>query len=238
MRLILIRHAETAHNRENRVQGQADNPLSELGERQAAALAETLRGEPLSVVVASPLQRARATAEVIAAVHGLPVQPEPALVEMDVGEMEGLAITDMRARHPDFLREWATERGPSLAMPGGESLEQVQARAWVVVERLRGATDIDATVALVSHNFVLGCLLCRALELPLHQFRRFRLSVAGATTLRFRADRLMLMRLNDTCHLTRAGLDTPAATPSPGNPGSVRDPLTSLPDSGERHRPA
>lgn len=206
MRLILIRHAETAHNRDNRAQGQADNPLSDIGERQAAALGRHLAGEPLTAVYTSPLQRARSTALAVAAPHGLTPVEEADLLEMNLGEMEGLAIAEMRDRFPEFLREWASDRGPELPMPGGESLVQVQARAWAVIERLREAHGED-TVALVSHNFVLGTLISRALGMPLHEFRRFRLSVAGATTLRFRpTGRIMLERLNDTCHFAAAGL--------------------------------
>jgi broad specificity phosphatase PhoE len=212
LRLILIRHAETGHNRDSRVQGQADIPLSEFGEQQALAVGEALRETPLAAVVASPLRRARVTADAVASLHDLTVTAEPALMEMHVGEMEGLSTAEMRTGFPDFLKEWATERGPSLLMPGGESLEQVRERAWAVVEGLRTQYE-GQTVALVSHNFVLSCLICRALELPLHQFRRFRLSVAGITTIQFRADRTVLVHLNDTCHLTRAGL--PVTDPWP-----------------------
>lgn len=214
MRLLLIRHAETKHNRESRVQGRADNPLSELGQRQAVALAGYLRREPLRAVISSPLMRARATAAAIAAAHDLAVVEVPDLVEMHVGEMEGLATVEMRDRFPDFLKEWVTERGPSLQMPGGESLKQVQERAWSAVERIREAYVEDGdVVALVSHNFVIGSLITRALDMPLHDFRRFRLSVCGATTLRFRRDRTVLVQLNDTCHLSHAGL--PSTDPWP-----------------------
>lgn len=212
MRLILIRHAETEHNRDNRVQGQADNPLSELGERQALALGEGLRGLQLAAIVSSPLQRAHATAQAIAAVQHQTVITHADLVEMHVGEMEGISTTEMRARYADFLKEWATEQGAELPLPGGESLVQVRARAGAVVDRLR-EQYADGPVALVSHNFVLGSLLTLALDLPVHAFRRFRLSVASATTLHFRADRTVLVQLNDTCHLARAGL--PATDPWP-----------------------
>lgn len=209
MRLILIRHAQTEHNRDNRVQGRADNPLSALGLRQAAALGEHLRAEPIVAVYASPLVRAMTTAEAVAAPHALAVTPELDLIEMHVGEMEGILISEMRERHPEFLKVWATEQGPAVPMPGGESLEQVRDRAWAVVERLYAA-HAEETVALVAHNFVLGCLITRALNLPLSAFRRFRLSVAGATTFRFRGDRIALVHFNDTCHL--AALDEGVAS--------------------------
>ena len=220
MHLTLVRHAETGHNADSRVQGQADIPLSDLGVRQAAALGEHLRRQPIVSVISSPLVRAYATAEAIAAPHGLAVEADPALMEMDVGTMEGLSVAEMRSRFPDFLAAWMTDRGPSLPMPGGESLEQVQARAWRVVERLNERFT-DETVALVSHNFVLSGLITRALEMPLHEFRRFRLSVCGVTTLRVRGDRTVVAQLNDTCHLARAGL--PSTDPWPArDPGGAR----------------
>jgi probable phosphoglycerate mutase len=214
MRLILIRHAETEHNRDNRVQGRADNPLSEVGVRQAAALAAALRGQEIAAVVSSPLQRAQSTARAVADAVGVSLVTEPDLVEMHVGEMEGISTTEMRERYADFLKEWATEHGATLPLPGGESLVEVQERAWAVVQRLR-ERYAEQTLALVSHNFVLGCLITRSLGLPVHAFRRFRLSVASATTLNFRADRTMLVQLNDTCHLAHAGLPSTDPWPAP-----------------------
>jgi broad specificity phosphatase PhoE len=212
VRLLLIRHAETEHNRDGRVQGQADIPLSELGVRQALALAEHLRHEPIAAIYSSPLARALTTAEAVAEPHQLPITVEPDLMEMNVGEMEGLSGAEMRSRFPEFLAEWVTERGPLLEMPGGESLLQVQERAWCVVERVRAAHH-DETVAMVTHNFVLLSLITRAIEMPLHEFRRMRLSVSGLTRLRFRGDRTLLVQLNDTCHLVRA--DLPSTDPWP-----------------------
>ncbi len=205
MRLILIRHGETVRNAEGLVQGRADVPLNDLGRRQAAALADALGGESLAAVYASPLQRARATAAAIAAPHGLPVIVEPDLAEMDVGEMEGLSGAQMRERFPEFLAVWAGPAGPSLSMPGGESLQDVQARAWAVIERLR-EHHAEATVAAVSHSFVIATIVCRAAGVPLSAFRRLRHEVASRTVLDCRPDRILIVHLNDTCHLDGHGL--------------------------------
>lgn len=205
MRLILIRHGETAHNAGGFVQGRADVPLNDLGRLQAGALADALGGEALTAVYASPLQRARATAEAVAAPHGLPVIVEPDLAEMDVGEMEGLSGAQMRERFPEFLAVWAGPAGPALPMPGGESLQDVQARAWTVVERLRERHG-DGTVAAVSHNFVIAAIVCRAAGVPLPSFRRLRHGVASRTVLDCRPDRTLIVHLNDTCHLDSHGL--------------------------------
>ena len=205
MRLILIRHGETANNAGGVVQGRVDVPLNELGRRQAHALSLALRAEDVHAVVSSPLARARDTAAAIAAELGRTVTIEDDLAEMDVGEMEGLTGEQMRARHPEFLAVWASPAGPSLPMPGGESLQQVQDRAWATVERLRERYP-DQTLVAVSHNFVISALACRAIRVPLAGFRRLRFNVASRTVIDFEPDRALVRHLNDTCHLDRAAL--------------------------------
>jgi broad specificity phosphatase PhoE len=205
MRLILVRHGETAHNAGGFVQGRADNPLNELGLRQAAAVAESLKHDDIRAVVASPLQRAYETAAAIATEHGLAVQVEPDLAEMDVGEMDGLSSAQMRERYPDFLARWAGPEGPSLRMPGGESLEEVQARGWAVVERLL-AEHGTGTIVAASHNFVIVSIICRAARLPLASFRRIRQGVAAKTVIDIRPERALIITLNDGCHLDRLAI--------------------------------
>lgn len=206
MRLILIRHGETERNAAGAVQGRADVPLSDLGRRQAEALADALRDVDLRAVYSSPLERARETARAIAMPHDLTVTVEPDLIEMDVGGMEGLTGAEMRARYPDFLTQWAGPEGPRARMPeGGESLAEVQERAWQVIDRLQAIHPDDA-VAAVSHNFVISSLVCRAIGVPLSDFRRMRYNVASRTVIDFRPDRVLVVELNDLCHLERHGL--------------------------------
>lgn len=208
MELILVRHAETAHNRDGLVQGRADHELSDRGRAQAAALARALRDRPVQAVYSSPLRRALATAEAVAAAHGLPVRVEPDLTELDVGEMEGLSLPEMRERYADFLQRWLSPEAPGLPLPGGESLEACQARVWGVIQRIREAHP-EGTVVVVSHNFALMTVLCRLLGLPLAGFRRLRQSVAGYSVAEVREGRTLLRRLNETCHLEEAGLGAP-----------------------------
>jgi probable phosphoglycerate mutase len=90
-------------------------------------------------------------------------------------------------------------------MPGGETLAEVQARAWGAVERMRAAHP-DGTVVAVTHNFVILTLLCRALGLPLSHFRRLRQALAARTVLDVRESGSALLQLNDVSHLIAAGL--------------------------------
>jgi broad specificity phosphatase PhoE len=204
MRLLLLRHGETESNAGRLALGQADVPLNERGVAQAAALAARLSGESpygrIEAVYASPLQRAQATAAPLARALGLAVETSPALIEMDIGELEGLAFPEVRERYPDFISAWLSEDLADAVMPGGESLAQVQARAWAEVESIRARHESDA-VAVVSHNFVILTLLCRALELPLARFRSLRHDLAAVSCLELGPDRAALVAMNDGCHL-------------------------------------
>jgi broad specificity phosphatase PhoE len=178
--------------------------LNERGRWQAGRLAEALAGEPLSTVYSSPLLRTLHTAEAIADKHGLPVQIEPRLIEMDIGEADGMTFAEVRTRFPGLLEAWVAPDGPERPMPGGERLLDVQRRAWKTVQHL-ASVHPEQSVCVVTHNFVILSILASALGVDLAHFRRLRHSVAAVSVLDIRADRARLQRLNDTCHLEDAG---------------------------------
>ena len=200
MRLFLIRHGETDHNKNGLALGRADVPLNERGRWQVQRLAEALRGEPIDAIYSSPLQRALDTARAIAETRGLSVTVAPGLIEMDIGEAEGLTFAEVRSRYPGLLERWVSSSGVGHPMPGGERFLDVQERAWPAIEGLRQRHS-EATVAVVSHNFVILSILVKALGLELAQFRRLRHAVAAISVLDLREDRTLVVRLNDTCHL-------------------------------------
>jgi len=200
MRLILVRHGETDTNKARLALGRADVELNEHGRWQAQRLAISLKDEPIGAIYCSPLRRALATAEPIASTHGLEVQVDEGLIEMDIGEMEGLTFQQVGERYPHFLQAWLGGQAASEAMPGGERLLDVQDRAWQAIERIRQRQEHE-TVAAVTHNFVILTLLCRVLGLELADFRRLRHSVAAKSVLEVGRDRIILVSFNDTCHL-------------------------------------
>jgi broad specificity phosphatase PhoE len=204
MHLILVRHGETDFNRDSVALGRADVPLNDRGRRQAEALGRALAPEPLAAVYSSPLRRAADTAAAVASHHALAVQTESALIEMDVGEIDGIPLADVGARYPELLPEWMSERGPEYTMPGGERLVDVAARSWEFLQELQ-ATHEKQSVAVVTHNFVILSALAQALGLPLHEFRRVRHAVAAVSRLTLRGDRVDVVAVNDTCHL--AGIE-------------------------------
>jgi broad specificity phosphatase PhoE len=90
-------------------------------------------------------------------------------------------------------------------MPGGESHQDVQDRAWAAIERLRERHG-EETVVVVSHNFTIHAILCRALGIPVASFRRLRHDLAAKAVLEVHHDRAIVISLNDTCHLEAEGL--------------------------------
>lgn len=206
-RVILVRHAQSEANRDSVSLGREDSPLTDLGRRQAAAVADALRGERIAHVVASPLARAFDTAAAIARHHGLEPEADKRLIEMDVGELDGIPFEEARAKHADFFREWIETEADALPMPGGESVLDVATRAWPALAELLGAngepaSESDGATVLVSHNFVIKGLLCQAIDLELRFWRRFEVDLSSRSTLARRRGQVALYSLNDTAHLS------------------------------------
>ena len=197
MRLYLVRHGETTYNRDGLGLGRADAPLTDLGREQARRLGAYIDSERLDTLFSSPLGRAVETAT--AAAGGLGPRLAEALIELDVGHTEGLPFAEMRTRFPAFLREWGGSGGHTVDMPGGESLEAVDARVRPFLDGVVGSNA--GSVMLVTHNFVLRVILCQLLGLPLASFRAFAVDLASVSIVDVEHGRGIVYRLNDTCHL-------------------------------------
>ena len=135
MKLILVRHGETQWNRENRVVGFADIGLNDEGRKQVKRLALALKEERVDAIYASPLSRAWETAQEVARYHDGEVKADDAFKEMDAGELDGLTYEDMRDRYGELIKQWLSDPA-FVIMPGGESLANVQERAWLAVEKI------------------------------------------------------------------------------------------------------
>lgn len=203
MRILLIRHGETEWNRIRRFQGRSDLPLSLEGRDQAQALAIALKDEPITAFYSSPLIRAIETARLIKVGHpSVPLFVEEGLVEMDLGEFEGIEAHRWAEQYPDFRKAWR-EDPASVRMPGGESLQEVQTRATNTLERVTNLYSPESTLVLCSHNFVNRAILCSALEIPLDRFREVQQETAALNVLYKQGQRLWVEVVNERSHLTR-----------------------------------
>ncbi len=193
--IVFVRHGQTVANRDGRLQGRIDLPLSELGEAQARLLADGLRDEPIGRIVSSPLQRATATAAAIAQPHGLDVEVDARLVELDYGEWDGRPMRDIAAG------SWSAWRAdPAFAPPRGESLVEVTRRVVAF------CTDVahERLVVAVSHVSPIKAAVCAALEVDERASWRMHLDVASATTIDVRPDGGLFLRCyNDTSFVAR-----------------------------------
>jgi broad specificity phosphatase PhoE len=206
LKLILVRHGETHWNKDGLVQGgDSDIELNDTGLEQAGKLAAFLENEPITAILSSPLQRAIATAEVIASHHQLPVEIDQGLRELKVGDLEGISISNLRTTFSRFLMQWWQD-GEAMKLPNGESLVELQQRAWKVIEGLleRHKTspehNQDATAVIVSHYFVTLAIILKALNLPLDYFIKFKLDLGGVSILEFRDYGARLVTFNDTSY--------------------------------------
>lgn len=200
MRLLLIRHGETPWNREKRVQGcRSDTELSQRGREQAEKIALLLRKQRVDALYSSPLKRAVDTAKVIAQACGLEVQVASDLREIDAGELEGLSQEELRKRYEEFWKEWR-ESDPSFPLPGGESLEGLQRRAWGEMERIMERHPKE-TVVVVGHLLANLTIICRALGLDLGHLGRLRQDPGAINVLEITRQGSSLLQFNDTCHL-------------------------------------
>lgn len=186
---ILLRHGQTALSAQKRFSGRGDPPLTTLGEEQAAQAARRLARlfedtEP-TVIVSSPLARARQTAAAAAAaLHGAVVVDER-LIEADFGDWEGMTFAEVRARQPDDLAEWLAS--PDVAPPGGESFTAVGAR----VEELRNdwlSSHPGRLIVGVSHVSPIKSLARLALDAGPSVFYRTHLDLCGISTIDWYAD--------------------------------------------------
>lgn len=197
MKLILVRHGETLWNREGRVQGISDIAMSDMGRLQVRRLAESLKNDNIKIIYSSPLQRARETAGIISEFIGIPVQLESGLREMDQGDFEGMSHDELTAKHKPFLHQWLTD--PAIVnMPNGESLLEVQERAWKVIDHISG--NVENTL-IVSHNFTLATIICKINRINLSEFRKAYIGPASKTIINIFDGEARLELLNDRTHL-------------------------------------
>ena len=200
MRLLLIRHGETPWNRQRRVQGcRSDTELGQRGKEQAEKIALVLRKQRVDAIYSSPLKRAVDTAKAIAQACGLGVNVASDLREIDAGELEGLSQEELRKRYKEFWKEWR-ESDPSFPLPGGESLEGLQRRAWGEIERIIERHP-EETVAVIGHLLANLAIICRAVGLDLGHMGRLRQDPAAINILQITQQGNSLLLFNDTCHL-------------------------------------
>ncbi len=187
LKIYLIRHGETAWSLSGQHTGTSDIPLTPNGEAMASQLTSALQGLEFSLVLTSPRLRARQTCHL--AGLGAHAQIDPNLAEWDYGKWEGVRSAEIIKLHPTW--DLWTE-----GCEGGETPEEVGARADLLIARLR---ELSGNVILFSHGHLSRVLAARWIGLPVAQGQHFALDPASISILGFEAshpERRVILRWN------------------------------------------
>ena len=202
-KLYLIRHGQSAGNAEGRFGGHGPTPLSELGRKQANITAKALAKEHISVIYSSDLERAMQTAQPLADLLGLDVNPSKAFRERHVGVLEGLTFDESKANHPkDYYA--LVNRNVHHVITKGESYRHLLKRAttelWEILRNNPGGR-----IAIFSHTGAICFLtlhLMGAIRRDTRQTPWIITSNCGINRFEIRGRRnIRVVALNDTRHL-------------------------------------
>jgi probable phosphoglycerate mutase len=200
--LLLVRHGQTEWNRERRIQGNGDSPLTELGYAQAKAAAVAVKQYGIDALYASDAGRALQTSEPIVLASESNLSMDPRLRERHYGLFEGKTQPEIRQEFPELYEAYRLRR-PGFVAPGGESSAALQARAMEacgeIVSRHSGQT-----VAVVSHGGTIQAIARYVLDVPLSVQWRVRLENGGLTIIRYNddfPDPWWMITLNEVGHL-------------------------------------
>lgn len=187
--LLLARHGETVWHEENRYAGvHSDVDLTDLGRRQAQALAEWAVERSPSAVVSSPVRRAVETATPAAQALGLDLDVVDDLREVSFGVAEGRTVHELQAQDPELVRRFRADP-VAHAFPGSEPPDAAGRRGAAALRSL-ATTHAGRTVLVVAHNTLLRLALCELVGIPMADYRRVlpRLDNVAVTTLRLREE--------------------------------------------------
>jgi len=209
--IILVRHGETEANRLGIYQGKiTDHFLNLTGNRQAEAVAKTLKDFQIEKIYSSTSMRAIETAENINDYHNYhdkEIIPSDDLLEIDHGLFDGKTLEQVKAKYPKILETW-WNHPEKVKFPKGETLKGAHRRVTQfindvitgITREIRSGND-HGDVLIVSHGGAITLMLMSILEIPLRNFRKFpRISNTGVTLIKVTEKGPSIIAVNNTCH--------------------------------------
>jgi broad specificity phosphatase PhoE len=206
-RLLLVRHGQSTWNREHRIQGQLDPPLSDEGRRQADRVGRRLTGRRFIGFYSSDLKRAFETSQAIEAAIGHDATPMPGLREIYLGEWEGLHTDDLAQRYPEAWASWTEEPDWDL-VPGGEGGALFESRVAAALDEILERHH-HGDVVVVTHGGVIQIALHRVVGRPSRGLFPFKIQNASISVIEKREGRMIIGSVNDTSHLDAAHVTEP-----------------------------
>lgn len=206
--LFLVRHGETSGNLKGLFHGRTDTQLNENGFRQARMVANRLlEFEPIDRVYSSPLQRARLTAEKIAATLNTQLEIEPMLSELDFGDFEGFTLPRLQADHADLFARIMDPEDWDIRFPGGESRQEFHDRIESAIDTMLNRNR-GKRIVVVSHLGVIGSIIAQLSGDGFNDWETNQVRNCSLTHLEVQMDRTLVVHcLNDITHLLPTGAE-------------------------------
>jgi len=197
--IYLVRHGQTAWNKEEIFRGRTDVPLDETGLKQAELAGQYFKGMEIHAIYSSPLSRAWQTAQKIAQIQTVKVEPLEGILDMSFGDWEGHAHQEIRNMDNETYRQWV-ESPHLVKLPGGESLDDVRGRAMAALEEVLRKHS-EKTIVLVSHRVVCKVMICAILGLDNSHFWQIAQDTTAINLIQYKKGKYILSLMNETCHL-------------------------------------
>lgn len=197
-KIYLVRHGESVANTKGIYQGQTYNTLlSNVGKKQAEALANYFVDKEVEMILASPLRRTKETARKVANLKHLKIFDTPEVIETNHGEWEGLEKKVILNRWPNIYQLWLNK--PSeVRFPGGETFLETRKRIICWWNRI---TKEDTNLLVVTHDNIIRIIVAEILGLDLDNIWKFRLNPAAVTVIEVQNGTCQLLTLDEKSHL-------------------------------------
>jgi broad specificity phosphatase PhoE len=201
--LVLVRHGQATHNLDHRWEGWGSTPLTQVGQRQAEALARRLVTwtPAITQVCSSPLLRARQTAEPIARHLGLSVVFHSGLREIDFGQLSGLTLEEFCETMPQVYARWRNRSDMTFRFPGGEQRQAFFLRVGRALDEII-ARFLGEQVVVVAHGGTLRAGMAHLIPGTMRDWWAYDLDNASLTHVRVGEEGSTLVALNDRLHLS------------------------------------
>ena len=196
--ILLVRHGQTNTNAAGFYMGWSDEDLNELGYTQVRCLSARLASLPIASIYTSPLRRVYTTAAILAEPHKLELIVLDDLIEIRLGDWQGLHMDEIKRRWPELWQQSRTD--PSeLTLPNGESYRQVTERAVRALKMVVGANR-GKQAAIVTHEVIIKVLVAHVLGVSNSIYRRLAVDNGSLSLIRLN-NHPQLVKLNDILHL-------------------------------------
>lgn len=198
MRVYVVRHGETAYNREEIFRGRKDIPLNEAGEKQAKRVGMYFKDKDIGRIITSPLIRAQQTARGIGEAIHVPVKTIEEFTDMNFGMWEGVTLKEVERLYPEEFSLW--RKAPQkLKVKDGESLAQVRGRMRKGIERMLSGEERDCVI--VTHRVLCKLMILYAMNIPNSRFWGIKFDPASISLIEKNGKEMTVLFVNDTCHL-------------------------------------